>query len=73
MVKVRLYILKKEFLFGDKKNSENLFIERWYQLLKENGRVAAVLPESVFDIGENEITLSSNVLKLEITPNWRYL
>ena len=27
----------------------------------------------VFDVGENEITLSSNVLKLEITPNWRYL
>jgi len=25
--------VKKEFLFGDKKNSENLFIERYYQLL----------------------------------------
>ena len=41
-------------MFGEKKNSENLFIERWYQLLRENGRVAAVLPESVFDTTENK-------------------
>lgn len=47
-------IVDKEFLFGNKKNSENLFIERWYQLLRENGRVAAVLPESVFDTSENK-------------------
>lgn len=46
--------VKRDFIFGDKKNSENLFIERWYQLLKENGRVAAVLPESVFDTTENK-------------------
>ena len=46
--------LRKSFLFGDKKNSENLFIERWYQLLRENGRLAAVLPESVFDTTENK-------------------
>lgn len=46
--------LKRNFLFGDKKNSENLFVERWYQLLREHGRVAAVLPESVFDIAENK-------------------
>ena len=45
--------IKSSFIFGDKKNSENLFIERWYQLLKENGRLAAVLPESVFDITDN--------------------
>lgn len=44
----------KAFMFGDKKNSENLFIERWYQLLRENGRLAAVLPESVFDTTENK-------------------
>lgn len=44
----------KDFIFGDKKNSENLFIERWYQLLRENGRFAAVLPESVFDTTENK-------------------
>lgn len=46
--------VNKEFIFGDKKNSENLFIERWYQLLKPNGRFAAVLPESVFDTTENK-------------------
>ncbi|MDY5181179.1 restriction endonuclease subunit M [Butyribacter sp.] len=46
--------IQKSFVFGGKKNSENLFIERWYQLLRENGRVAAVLPESVFDTTENK-------------------
>ncbi len=46
--------VKNEFIFGDKKNSENLFVERWYQLLKPNGRVGAVLPESVFDTTENK-------------------
>jgi len=46
--------VKKEFVFGDKKNSENLFIERWYQLLKPNGRLGVVLPESVFDTSENK-------------------
>lgn len=46
--------LKKSFIYGDKKNSENLFIERWYQLLRENGRVAAVLPENVFDTSDNK-------------------
>ena len=47
-------LLKNNFLFGDKKNSENLFIERWYQLLRENGRIGVVLPESVFDTTENK-------------------
>ena len=46
--------VKKDFMFGEKKNSENLFMERWYQLLRENGRLAAVLPESVFDTTENK-------------------
>jgi len=46
--------LKKDFVFGDKKNSENLFIERWYQLLRPNGRLGVVLPESVFDTTENK-------------------
>ncbi len=46
--------IKHDFMFGGKKNSENLFIERWYQLLRENGRVAAVLSESVFDTTENK-------------------
>lgn len=46
--------LERSFLFGNKKNSENLFIERWYQLLKEGGRLGVVLPESVFDTTENK-------------------
>jgi len=46
--------ISKEFLFGDKKNSENLFIERYYQLLREKGRMGLVLPESVFDTTENK-------------------
>jgi type I restriction enzyme M protein len=46
--------LNVSFLFGDKKNSENLFIERWYQVLKPKGRVGVVLPESVFDTTENK-------------------
>ena len=46
--------LKNLFIFGEKKNSENLFMERWYQLLKANGRLGAVLPESVFDTTENK-------------------
>jgi type I restriction enzyme M protein len=46
--------LSKGFIFSGKKNSENLFIERWYQLLRENGRLAAILPESVFDTTENK-------------------
>jgi type I restriction enzyme M protein len=47
-------LLPKSFIFSNKKNSENLFIERYYQLLKENGRVGVVLPESVFDTTENK-------------------
>lgn len=46
--------VRREFVFGDKKNSENLFVERWYQLLKPGGRFGAVLPESVFDTTENK-------------------
>ncbi|MFA5069949.1 MAG: N-6 DNA methylase [Patescibacteria group bacterium] len=46
--------LTKEFIFGSTKNSENLFVERWYQLLKPNGRFGVVLPESVFDTTENK-------------------
>lgn len=44
----------QEFLFGNKKNSENLFIERWYQLLKPGGRLGVVLPESIYDTTENK-------------------
>jgi len=46
--------LQQEFIFGGKKNSENLFVERWQQLLKPGGRLGAVLPESVFDTTENK-------------------
>lgn len=46
--------VKNAFVFGGKKNSENLFIERYYQLLKEGGRLGVVLPESVFDTTENK-------------------
>lgn len=45
--------LKDSFLFGAE-NSENLFIERWYQLLRANGRLAVVLPENIFDTTENK-------------------
>mgnify|MGYP000916394364 CR=1 FL=1 len=44
----------KNFAYGAKKNSENLFLERYYQLLRENGRMAVVLPESIFDTTENK-------------------
>ena len=46
--------IENNFVFGKKKNSENLFIERWYQLLKEGGRLAAVLPDSVLDTKSNK-------------------
>lgn len=46
--------LKSSFVFGNKKNSENLFIERYYQLLRDNGRLGVVLPESIFDTTENK-------------------
>jgi type I restriction enzyme M protein len=46
--------VERTFIFHKKKNSENLFIERYYQLLKENGRLGIVLPESVFDTTENK-------------------
>lgn len=46
--------VKDTFIFGDKKNSENLFIERYYQFLRVNGRLGVVLPESVFDTTENK-------------------
>ncbi len=45
--------LPNRFMYHDKRNSENLFVERWYQILKEGGRMGVVLPESVFDTLEN--------------------
>ncbi|MBI2966467.1 MAG: restriction endonuclease subunit M [Bacteroidetes bacterium] len=46
--------VERTFVFHKKKNSENLFVERYYQLLKENGRLGVVLPESVYDTTENK-------------------
>lgn len=34
-------------------DTENLFLERWYQLLRPGGRLGVVLPESVFDTTSN--------------------
>ncbi len=45
--------LKGVFELADDPNSENLFLERWYQLLKPGGRLGAVLPESFFSTKEN--------------------
>ena len=42
-------VIKETFIFGEKDVSESLFIERYYQLLRENGRLGVVLPESIFD------------------------
>jgi len=47
-------LLPKTFIYAEMGNSENLFIERWYQLLKEGGKLGVVLPESIFDTGENQ-------------------
>jgi type I restriction enzyme M protein len=41
------------FAYAEWKNSENLFVERWYQFLKDGGRMGVVLPDSVFDTNEN--------------------
>ena len=41
------------FAYAERKNSENLFLERYYQLLKPGGRMGVVLPDSVFDTNEN--------------------
>lgn len=40
-------------LYADKQNSENLFIERYYQLLRPNGRLGIILPDSVFNSDDN--------------------
>jgi type I restriction enzyme M protein len=45
--------LDSTFELSADRNSENLFLERWYQLLKPHGRLGAVLPESFFSTAEN--------------------
>lgn len=45
---------KESYLYSQASNSENLFIERYYQLLAPNGKLGVVLPESVFDTSDNK-------------------
>jgi type I restriction enzyme M protein len=45
--------LQGSFELAASSNSENLFLERWYQLLKPHGRIGVVLPESFFSTKEN--------------------
>lgn len=45
--------LAVSFELAKETNSEGLFLERWYQLLKPRGRLGAVLPESFFSTREN--------------------
>jgi type I restriction enzyme M protein len=46
-------LLPSTFEYGEAASSENLFVERYYQLLKEGGKAGVVLPESIFDTGDN--------------------
>lgn len=46
----------ERFEFGASDKSENLFLERWFQLLRPDGRISAVLPESVFDTGSAKVS-----------------
>lgn len=50
--KEQLRQYEERFLFP--KESEILFIERWYQLLKEGGKIGAILPDSIFDTNSND-------------------
>lgn len=45
---------RDRFIYADKKNSENLFIERWWQLLENGGKLGVILPDSIFDTTENK-------------------
>lgn len=45
--------LKYNFVLSESTSSEALFIERCFQLLKPNGRLGLVLPESVFNAVDN--------------------
>jgi type I restriction enzyme M protein len=46
--------LSEIFEYSTKENSETLFIERWYQLLRPNGRLGVVLPETIFTATDTE-------------------
>lgn len=43
----------QNYTLSEKSDSEALFFERWFQLLKPKGRLGAVLPESFFNTAEN--------------------
>jgi type I restriction enzyme M protein len=45
--------VKQSFDVLADKQSEETFIERWYQLLREGGRFCCVLPEAVLDTSSN--------------------
>lgn len=45
--------LRSVFRFANKPKSENLFFERWFQLLAPNGRLGVVLPESFFSVEDD--------------------
>ena len=51
-----------EYKGGRTKNSEHIFVERFYQLLKPKGRMGIVLPESCFD-GSDSISLRMFLFK----------
>ncbi|MEM4066966.1 MAG: N-6 DNA methylase [Candidatus Micrarchaeaceae archaeon] len=56
---VRHFVMKS-FVFwnnGSTNASECFFVERWFQLLNENGRVGAVLPIAIFDSPEYSLAL----------------
>ena len=46
--------LSEIFAYSTKENSETLFIERWYQLLRPKGRLGVVLPETIFTATDTE-------------------
>ncbi|WP_051321290.1 N-6 DNA methylase [Chrysiogenes arsenatis] len=41
--------LNRDFVLGSNSSSENLFIERWYQLLRAGGKFVVVIPETILD------------------------
>ncbi|MEG4330463.1 N-6 DNA methylase [Microcoleus sp. AT9_A2] len=50
-VNINKTYIKQNFEIAGK--SEAYFLERWYQLLKPNGRIGVVLPESFFSVEED--------------------
>ena len=55
-------VINEGFDLGADADSENLFIERWYQLLRPGGRAVAVVPETVLDSSSN-VSLRLFILK----------